>query len=987
MTENSEQDDKTQSHIILSKGMMVSHYRMVEKIGAGGMGEVYLVEDTKLNRKVALKFLPSHLSQNEDAKARFTREAQAAAKLKHPNIVTIYEVSEYKGRPFFAMEHIEGDSLRDLIKDQKLGFDDIIKLSLQICEGLQEAHGADIVHRDIKPSNIILDKNGRPKLADFGLVAIAGGEQLTQTGSTLGTIGYMSPEQIQVDKVDQRSDLFSFGVILYEMIAGRLPFKGDTEAATMNAVLNDTPEPLSRFKSGVSGELQRIVSKLLDKDIETRYQTAAGVISDLKQILKETDPNQISKPAISATKRYNKFLIPVLIVIIAVAILIFKPWKFEISPRQEAIAQENRLAIMYFDNLADPEDSLKLGEITANLLITDLSESEYVQVVSSQRLYDILKQLGHEGEKNISRNIATQVAKKANAKSMLLGSILNMEPEIILTAQIIDVESGDAIASQRIEGQPGDRIFPLVDKLTVEIKNDLSLPAQALSEEDPEISELTTSSVEAYRYLLEGMEYQQKLYSDDAEECYRKALTYDSTFAMAYLALLIHTEGDERDTILYKMNLYSGKASSLEKLYIKAFDAYYREDYPDYENYIKYLTEIIEKYPEEKIAKSILGDYYNENKRDTEKAKSHYWEVIQLDPLFGPVYNRLAYIYNSQYKYDSAIWAINKYIEVADPDEANPYDTRADLYAYNGKLEQAIESYEKALEIKPDFYASRLKLGYLYLFNKEYDKAEIFYRQLCSDSNAFRRSLGRMLLSYIPIYQGKFTEALKLLDDAMAADRIEQGDYAGADLRFIKANIYEARKEWKMALKEAERAIKDYSDAHPDDWIYFRHEYILPLSWDKDFAKAQKEAEIFKKDIEKNDSSTIWAYWYAVGHIEFAKGNYEQSVVCYEKAAKDVTHFQVHYMLGRAYLMSGRLGESVTQLEKTINRFDVGRVGVITMAVKIYYYLGLAYEESGWDARAIEQYETFLDIWKNADPGIEEVEDARARLARLKGGS
>ena len=244
-------DDNTRTHIVLTKGTMVSHYRIIEKIGAGGMGEVYLAEDTKLNRQVALKFLPPHMCKDDDCRARFKREAQAAANLDHPNIVTIHEVSEYRGRPFFAMQHVEGNSLRDVIKDKELPLERVIHLAIQMCEGLGKAHRAGIVHRDIKPSNIVMDSDGRPKLLDFGLAAIQGTEKLTKTGSTLGTIGYMSPEQIQVKEIDLRSDLFSFGVVLYQMIAGRLPFKGDTEAATMNSVLNDTPEPLSRYKSGV----------------------------------------------------------------------------------------------------------------------------------------------------------------------------------------------------------------------------------------------------------------------------------------------------------------------------------------------------------------------------------------------------------------------------------------------------------------------------------------------------------------------------------------------------------------------------------------------------------------------------------------------------------------------------------------------------------------------------------------------------------------
>jgi len=247
MAADDSHDDKTQSFITLTSGTEVLHYKILEKIGSGGMGEVYLALDSKLNRKVALKFLSPHLCQDDDCRKRFKREAQAAAKLSHPNIVHIYEVAEYNARPFFAMEHVGGQSLKDIIRDEQPDLDEIIDLTLQVSEGLAKSHEAGITHRDIKPSNIVIDADGRPKLLDFGLAAIKDTDQLTKTGSTLGTVGYMSPEQVQGKDTDHRSDLFSLGIVLYEMIAGRLPFKGDCEAATMNSVINESPEPLSRY--------------------------------------------------------------------------------------------------------------------------------------------------------------------------------------------------------------------------------------------------------------------------------------------------------------------------------------------------------------------------------------------------------------------------------------------------------------------------------------------------------------------------------------------------------------------------------------------------------------------------------------------------------------------------------------------------------------------------------------------------------------------
>jgi len=284
MSQDNNNDDITRLHIHLEKDTLVGHYRIVEKIGSGGMGDVYLAEDTKLNRRVALKFLSPHLCQDEACRQRFEREAQAAAKLDHPNIVTVYEVGEFQGRPFFAMQHVAGQSLRELIKAKELPIERVTELAIQICEGLHKAHQSGIVHRDVKPANILIDADGRAKILDFGLASVAGTDHLTKTGSTLGTIGYMSPEQAKGEEVDQRSDIFSLGVVLYEMITSKSPFKTDNDAATLRNITETEPEPLARYKSGVDAELQRIISKALQKDRALRYQHTDELSADLKSV-------------------------------------------------------------------------------------------------------------------------------------------------------------------------------------------------------------------------------------------------------------------------------------------------------------------------------------------------------------------------------------------------------------------------------------------------------------------------------------------------------------------------------------------------------------------------------------------------------------------------------------------------------------------------------------------------------------------------------
>jgi len=971
-------------------GRTISHYKILEKLGEGGMGVVYKAEDIKLKRTVALKFLPQDLLCDSDAKARFIHEAQAASALNHPNITTVHEIDEVEGECFIAMEFIQGKSLKAFIKEKTFSIEEILKVATQVCEGLNAAHKKDIVHRDIKSDNIMLTDEGLVKIMDFGLAKLKGVTKLTKTGWTLGTLQYMSPEQASRETVDSRSDIFSLGVVLYEMITGQLPFKGKHEAAIIYSIMNETPEPLARYKSNVPEGLQRIVDKALAKDKEERYQHADDLIADLRREKKSLEYVKVVKIPLEAAapkpkKKLIPFIVPASVVfVIVLLLLILKPFKFEIVPEKGAIAEENSLAVMYFENMADPEDKDRIAQMITALLITGLSETpQYMQVVSSQRLYDILKLLGKEDLKVIDRTVASEVAKRAGVKWILAGKVLQSEPNIVLISEISEATTGKILATQRISGTTGEDIFAVVDRLSPQIAKDLSLPEQAKRELDKPIANVTTHSSQAYRYYLEGCDYESKFYWEEAEKSFRKALEFDSTFAMAYLRLCDYTSGSEYKDMLAKAVKYSGRVSKKEKHYIKVAKA---RASGGYDKYIKELHKLAERYPEEKEAFCDLGDYYS-GERQFEQAIFYLNRAIEIDPLYKSVYNTLAYTYNEMGDFEKSIWAINKYISLA-PDEPNPYDTRADLYAYNGKLNQAIESYKKALEIKPDFYTSLAKLASMYIYKNEYSKAESCYMAVFASDNKDVRAAGRLLLALIPLYQGKFEDALKILDDGITADRMEQVERREIiGKNHFKMEIYREKKDFDRAIKESEMIMEFNREEYPNDIDQGQTNYAILLAENNDFEKAEKIAEELKKDIEEKDKTRMDIYWWTIGFIEFARGDFEASVTNFEKLAQVNQGFSVLYLLARAYLEAGRLGDAVAGFEKALLKYDRGRYGRLIWAiwsVKAHYYLGLAYEKSGWNDKAIEQYEEFLDIWKDADPGIPEVEDAKERLEKLK---
>ncbi len=508
----SDSDDKTRSHIQLQKDIAIGHYRIIERIGAGGMGEVYLAEDTELNRRVALKFLPPHLCQDSDCRARFKREAQAAAKLSHPNIVTIYDVSEFQGRPFFAMELIEGHSLREVIKQGKLSVAEAIGLTMQLCEGLQEAHEVGITHRDIKSPNIIVDRKGHARLLDFGLAAIKGTEKLTKTGSTLGTVGYMSPEQAEGKEVDQRSDIFSLGVVLYEMITGKRPFDRESDVATGKAIVTDTPEPLARYKSGVPDGLQQIVDRALEKSLETRYQTASGMHADLKRL--------VSSERVTIVKKK----VPRLAWVAGIVVLIAVVWGgLEIkSWLGSSTVAARSIAVVDFENVGAAEDAYLASGLAEDLSIK-LRQLEGVQVASSADIRRLAK------ENLLPREIASRL----KVQFALGGSLLRQGSLVRVNVELIDKESGRVVWSDQIDKQFTE-IFQFLDEVSLRIAQ--ALQVRLTPVEKAAMATKPTENTGAYDHYLKGRHYYYNVTFRDnelAEREFSRALQLDPGYPLA----------------------------------------------------------------------------------------------------------------------------------------------------------------------------------------------------------------------------------------------------------------------------------------------------------------------------------------------------------------------------------------------------------------------------------------------------------------------
>ena len=428
-------------------GKTISHYKILKKLGEGGMGEVYLAEDTKLKRKIALKFLPSHLTDDKEIIGRFEREAQAAASLNHPNIITVHEIGEHEGRTFIAMEYVQGHSLREEITKGPMPIDHVIGISTQICEGLHEAHKAGIVHRDIKPENILIDKSGRVKILDFGLARMKGVTKLTKDASTLGTLKYMSPEQYQNKEVDHRTDIWSFGVVLFEMLTGQLPFQGEYEAAVMYSVVNEEPKSLNTLRQDIPENLDQIVSKCLVKDLAMRYKSMQEVIEELK------------KPLLSMSVSEKK---------------------------------EKSIVVLPFEDISPDKDNEYFSDGLTEEIISDLSHIHDLLVISRSSAMTF---------KGTKKKIK-EIAKEVNVQYVLEGSVRKAGNDLRITAQLIDSKTDAHLWANKYSGTLDD-VFNIQEKVSRSIVDALKIKLS--TEENKKIAKHPIENVHAYECHLRAI--------------------------------------------------------------------------------------------------------------------------------------------------------------------------------------------------------------------------------------------------------------------------------------------------------------------------------------------------------------------------------------------------------------------------------------------------------------------------------------------------
>ena len=518
-------------------GQTISHYRIIDKLGEGGMGVVYKAKDLKLDRLVALKFLPHHITVDETEKARFFQEARAAAVLNHPNICTVYGIHEEGDQPFIEMEFVDGKTIRSLnLEAGKI--ETAIGYAIQIGDALQEAHSKGIVHRDIKADNIMVNSKNQVKVMDFGLAKLKGSLKLTRTTSTVGTLGYMAPEQIQGGETDARSDIFAFGALLFEMIAGRLPFRGEHDAAMMYSILNEDPEPLHKYRIDASEELQRIISRALEKDPEDRYQSAADIVSELRRMQKKTGhitrsiPVQVSMPTGPETpaapelrhsfvSKRAAYLGGSILVFLVAAVLSYT------LLRGPSTTEKKSVAVLPFKNLNTDEDSEFFSDGMTEDIINQLSRIHSLRVMSRPAVMRYKK----------SEKTLREIGKELNVSTILTGSVRRVGDQLRISAALVDASNEQQIWGDVYE-KTMTQVFEIQNAVAQQIAATLKTSLSA--DEVKSVSKQQTGNIEAYTFYLKGREYYYRYHKEDNENAiklFKKALDLDPNYALAYAGL------------------------------------------------------------------------------------------------------------------------------------------------------------------------------------------------------------------------------------------------------------------------------------------------------------------------------------------------------------------------------------------------------------------------------------------------------------------
>ncbi|MBD3413929.1 MAG: protein kinase [Candidatus Aminicenantes bacterium] len=988
-----------------------NRYQIIEELGKGGMGRVYKALDRETQEKIALKLIKPEIASDQKTVARFRNELTSARKISHPHVCRMYDLGKEKGSYFITMEYVPGEDLRSFIRRAApLSTARTISIAKQVCEGLMEAHKLGVIHRDLKPQNIMIDKQGNARIMDFGIARSLKAKSITGAGMMIGTPEYMSPEQVEGKEVEPRSDIYSLGVILYEMVTGKVPFEGETPFAIGVKHKSEPPKPPKELNDQIPDDLNQVILNCLEKNKEKRYQNAKEMWSELEGIEKgiptaqkiAAKPKPLTSRQITVTFGFKKLWIPAA-ALAGMVLIVIALWQLLPSKKTSSFVSENpSLAVMYFENRTQTQD---LDKILVDMLTTNLSRIDGIEVVSSQRLFDILRQLGKQDIESIDKTTATQVATQAGVKAILTGSIIQVGDRVRITSNLADVQTGAIIGSEQVEGsQINEDIFAMVDGLTEKIGETLGILSDE-ADKELKIADVTTDSLEAYKHYQKGMDHIMRWRLGEAADEFRKAIDFDPTFAMAYVRLASAEAVYGNRTVnpffdlssvketMETANKYSHKTTEREQMMIDIQTALFIKH--DFELATSLAKKMIEKYPKDKDGYFyfITKYFYDQNAEDLKKYSNI---ILEIDPTEANAYNMLAYAHAMQNNPSGVHSALKKYIALQS-NEVNPYDSAWETLMMVGRYDEAVAYLEQGLKKNPDWNYFHREIGITFLLEGDADRAREKYKIYAKYSPS-AENLAARFLGYSYLFEGRYNLAENEFRNAVSLAQ-EQDDVPREMLaRLDVGRILVLQDKHTEAFSEYDAAVKASKEIYSQNFnpVPLITDYLkgMALAKRRDYEGVQSHIKAIRKKIQEFNDDVLFLDFYhlLMGELYFVQRKDEPLQSSLENMSIIPRFNSAHYrkLLIASYELKGDLEKTVQEYLKFYNNVILAAYGMpeyfyfFREASLVNYNVAQLYEKMGNGEKAIEHYEKFIDLWKNADNGIAEIRDAHKRLSGLK---